>query len=134
MLVFDEVYWVKGVGGQCVKVVLSLSQILYYCYVLMGILILNGFRDIYNFLYLMYFDEYLFFFVWDLIILNNIDLEDVNKKLLLFFWWINKKDLYVFKLDLDIIKEVELLKNQQMLLQVIYEIENGILVIFIRLL
>ena len=134
MLVFDEVHRVKGVGGQRAKAALSLSQTPHYRYVLTGTPIPNGFRDIYNFLHLMYPDEYSSFFAWDLTTLNNIDPEDVNKKLSPFFWRTNKKDLHVPKPDPDIIKEVEPSKNQQMLSQAIYEAENGTLATFIRLL
>ena len=134
MLVFDEVHRVKGVGGQRGKAALSLSQTPHYRYVLTGTPIPNGFRDIYNFLHLMYPDEYSSFFAWDLTTLNNIDPEDVNKKLSPFFWRTNKKDLHVPKPDPDIIKEVEPSKNQQMLSQAIYETENGTLATFIRLL
>lgn len=134
MLVFDEVHRVKGVGGQRAKAALSLSQTPHYRYVLTGTPIPNGFRDIYNFLHLMYPDEYSSFFAWDLTTLNNIDPEDVNKKLSPFFWRTNKKDLHVPKPDPDIIKEVEPSKNQQMLSQAIYETENGTLATFIRLL
>ena len=134
MLVSDEVHRVKGVGGQRAKAALSLSQTPHYRYVLTGAPIPNGFRDIYNFLHLMYPDEYSSFFAWDLTTLNNIDPEDVNKKLSPFFWRTNKKDLHVPKPDPDIIKEVEPSKNQQMLSQAIYETENGTLATFIRLL
>lgn len=134
MLVFDEVHRVRGVGGQRAKAALSLSQAPHYRYVLTGTPIPNGFRDIYNFLHLMYPDEYSSFFAWDLTTLNNIDSKDVNKKLSSFFWRTNKEDLHVPKPDPDIIKEVEPSKNQQMLSQAIYETENGTLATFIRLL
>ena len=134
MLVFDEVHRVKGVGGQRAKAALSLSQAPHYRYVLTGTPIPNGFRDIYNFLHLMYPDEYSSFFAWDLTTLNNIDPEDVNKKLSPFFWRTNKQDLHVPKPDPDIIKEVKPSKNQQLLSQSIYENENGTLATFIRLL
>ncbi|MDN6043468.1 MAG: DEAD/DEAH box helicase, partial [Lactobacillus sp.] len=134
MLVFDEVHRVKGVGGQRAKAALSLSRAPHYLYVLTGTPIPNGFRDIYNFLHLMYPDEYSSFFAWDLTTLNNIDPEDVNKKLSPFFWRTNKQDLQVPKPDPDIIKEVAPSKNQELLAQAIYENENGTLATFIRLL
>lgn len=134
MLVFDEVHRVKGVGGQRAKAALSLSQAPHYRYVLTGTPIPNGFRDIYNFLHLMYLDEYSSFFAWDLTTLNTIDPEDVNKKLAPFFWRTTKEDLHVPKSDPDIIKEVAPSKNQELLAQEIYENENGTLATFIRLL
>lgn len=134
MLVFDEVHRVKSVGGQRARAALSLSQSPHYRYVLTGTPIPNSFRDIYNFLHLMYPDEYSSFFAWDLTTLNNIDPEDVNKKLSPFFWRTNKQDLHVPKPDPDIIKEVVPSKNQELLAQAIYENENGTLATFIRLL
>ena len=134
MLVFDEVHRVKSVGGQRARAALSLSQSPQYRYVLTGTPIPNGFRDIYNFLHLMYPDEYSSFFAWDLTTLNNIDPEDVNKKLSPFFWRTNKQDLHVPKPDPDIIKEVAPSRNQELLAQAIYENENGTLATFIRLL
>lgn len=134
MLVFDEVHRVKEVGGQRAKAALSLSQAPHYRYVLTGTPIPNGFRDIYNFLHLMYPDEYSSFFAWDLTTLNNIEPEDVNRKLSPFFWRTNKEDLQVPKPDPDVIKVVEPSKNQQLLSHAIYETENGTLATFIRLL
>ncbi|WP_294605099.1 DEAD/DEAH box helicase [uncultured Lactobacillus sp.] len=134
MLVFDEVHRVKEVGGQRAKAALSLSQAPHYRYVLTGTPIPNGFRDIYNFLHLMYPDEYSSFFAWDLTTLNSIDPEDVNKKLSPFFWRTNKEDLRIPKPDPDVIKVVEPSKNQQLLSHAIYETENGTLATFIRLL
>lgn len=134
MLVFDEVHRVKSVGGQRARAALSLSQSPHYRYVLTGTPIPNGFRDIYNFLHLMYPDEYSSFFAWDLTTLNNIDPEDVNKKLSPFFWRTNKQDLHVPKPDPNIIKEVAPSRNQELLAQAIYENENGTLATFIRLL
>ncbi len=62
MLVFDEVHRIKGVGGKRAQAALGLSKAPYYRYVLTGTPIPNGFRDIYNFLHLMYPDEYSSFF------------------------------------------------------------------------
>lgn len=134
MLVFDEVHRVKGVGGQRAKVTLSLSQAPRYRYVLTGTPIPNGFRDIYNFLHLMYPNEYSTFFAWDLNELNHIDPEDVNRKLAPFFWRTNKEDLRVPKPEPDKLIQVEPSERQQILAETIYGNENGALALFIRLL
>lgn len=134
MLVFDEVHRVKGVGGQRAKATLNLSQAPYYRYVLTGTPIPNGFRDIYNFLHLMYPDEYSTFFAWGLNELNRIDSEDVNRKLAPFFWRTNKKDLQVPKPEPDKIIQVEPSEKQEILSDAIYENENGALALFTRLL
>lgn len=96
MLVFDEVHRVKGIGGQRAKAALKLSHAPHYRYVLTGTPIPNGFQDIYNFLHLMYPDEYSSFFAWDLNELKNIDAEDVNKKLAPFFGELIRK-IYMFQ-------------------------------------
>lgn len=134
MIVFDEVHRVKGVGGQRAKAALNLSQAPYYRYVLTGTPIPNGFRDIYNFLHLMYPDEYSTFFAWGLNELNRIDSEDVNRKLAPFFWRTNKKDLQVPKPETDKIIQVEPSEKQKILSDAIYENENGALALFTRLL
>lgn len=134
MLVFDEVHRIKGIGGQRAKAALELSQAPRYRYVLTGTPIPNGFRDIYNFLHLMYPDEYSTFFAWDLNELNSIDPEDVNRKLAPFFWRTNKEDLHVPKPDPDNIIKVEPSEKQEILADAIYENENGALALFIRLL
>ena len=134
MLVFDEVHRIKGVGGKRAQAALGLSKAPYYRYVLTGTPIPNGFRDIYNFLHLMYSDEYSSFFAWDLATLNKIDAPEVNQKLAPFFWRTNKADLQVPKPDPDIIRQVEPTVLQQKLAQAIYKTEKGTLATFIRLL
>ena len=134
MLVFDEVHRIKGIGGQRAKAALGLSQAPRYRYVLTGTPIPNNFRDIYNFLHLMYPDEYSTFFAWDLNELNKIDPKDVNRKLAPFFWRTNKKDLHVPKPEPDKIIKVEPSEKQKILANAIYENENSTLALFIRLL
>ena len=134
MLVFDEVHRIKGINGQRAKAALNLSREPRYRYVLTGTPIPNGFRDIYNFLHLMYPDEYSTFFSWDLSDLNHIDSETVNGKLDPFFWRTNKEDLHVPKPDDDIIIRVDPSEKQEMLTDAIYENEQGALALFIRLL
>lgn len=134
MLVFDEVHRVKGVGGQRAKAALSLSKAPRYRYVLTGTPIPNGFKDVYNFLHLMYPDEYDMFFAWDLSTLNTIDSEKINEKLAPFFWRTNKTDLHVPVPDPDMIEMVDPGLDQQTLAEQIYQNENGALARFVRLL
>mgnify|MGYP002524561971 CR=1 FL=1 len=134
MLIFDEVHRVKGINGKRAKAALNMSKEPRYRYVLTGTPIPNGFRDIYNFLHLMYPDEYSTFFSWDLSDLNHIDSETVNDKLAPFFWRTNKEDLHVPKPDDDIIIRVDPSEKQEMLADAIYENEQGALALFIRLL
>lgn len=134
MLVFDEVHRIKSVRGQRAQAALSLSQAPHYRYVLTGTPIPNGFQDIYNFLHLMYPNEYTSFFTWDLNSLKNIDPADVNKKLAPFFWRTNKQDLNVPKADPDILETVTPTESQKKLAEIIYSREKGALARFTRLL
>lgn len=134
MLVFDEVHRIKGINGKRAKASLSLSKDAHYRYVLTGTPIPNGYKDVYNFLHLMYPDEYNGFFAWDLNELEKADPEIINRKLAPFFWRTNKKDLHVPKPDPDKIIKIEPSRGQEVLANAIYSNEKGALATFIRLL
>lgn len=134
MIVFDEVHRIKGIGSKRAEYALKLNHEAYYRYVLTGTPVPNGFIDIYNFLHVMYDNEYSSFFGWDVNQLNDVSPEDVNKKLSPFFWRTNKDDLNVPKPDPDNIIKVDPSGNQETLAEAIYENENGVLATFIRLL
>lgn len=134
MIVFDEVHRIKGIGSKRAEYALKINPDAYYRYVLTGTPVPNGFKDIYNFLHVMYENEYSSFFGWDINQLNEVSPEDVNKRLSPFFWRTNKDDLNVPKPDPDNIIKVNPSGNQETLAEAIYENENGILATFIRLL
>lgn len=134
MIVFDEVHRIKGIGSKRAEYALKINPDAYYRYVLTGTPVPNGFKDIYNFLHVMYENEYSSFFGWDINQLNEVSPEDVNKRLAPFFWRTNKDDLNVPKPDPDNIIKVNPSGNQETLAEAIYENENGILATFIRLL
>lgn len=134
MIVFDEVHRIKGIGGARAQAALNLGHNSVYRYVLTGTPIPNGFRDIYNFLHLLYNDEYDAQFAWNVAELENVDAEEVNEKLYPFFWRTNKTELGVPKAEDDFIIETEPTDEQSELANAIYENEPGILAIYIRLL
>lgn len=134
MVVFDEVHRVKGINGERAQAALNLSRASLYRYVLTGTPIPNGFQDIYNFLHLMYPDEYTSFFAWDVNELKYVDPEDVNQKLAPFFWRTNKQDLKVPAPEPDIKIEVEPSAKQKNLAESIYDNERNALARFVRLL
>lgn len=134
MIVFDEVHRIKGIGSKRAEYALKINPDAYYRYVLTGTPVPNGFKDIYNFLHVMYENEYSSFFGWDINQLNEVSPEDVNKRLSPFFWRTNKDDLNVPKPDPDNIIKVNPSGNQETLAEAIYENENGVLATFIRLL
>lgn len=73
MIVFDEVYRIKGVNVIRVIVVMDLCDKVFFWYVLIGMFIFNLYCDIYNFLYFLYKKEYLVFFGWDVFELLKVN-------------------------------------------------------------
>lgn len=133
MLVLDEVHRIKGIDGKRAKAALKLNKDVYYRYVLTGTPIPNGYKDVYNFLNILYPDEYATFFNWSTNELNNIDVDEVNKKISPFFWRTNKLDLNVPKADDDILIEVAPSSEQKQLAEKIHNVETNTLSRYIRL-
>ena len=133
MIVFDEVHRIKGVNGSRAKVALELGDKTNYRYVLTGTPIPNGYEDIYNFLNILFKDEYDDYFKWQVNDLKSVNAEDVTDKLYPFFWRTTKKDLNVPLADQDQLISVEPTQAQADLARLIYQNEPGILAIYIRL-
>ena len=105
-------------------------------FVLTGTPIPNSYQDIYNFLHLLYANEYNSFFRWSLDELKNPSvrkIEEINKALIPFFWRLNKNDLGVPKPDPDEFLVVEPSEEQKQLAQYIYYNESSSLARLIRL-
>lgn len=134
MIVFDEVHRIKNPQGKRAQNALALGQRARYRYVLTGTPIPNSYKDIYNFLHLLYNDEYNSFFGWSISDLDNPDPSEINMKLQPFFWRTNKKDLKVPFADEDYVFEVAASERQNEITKTIYEIEDNILARYIRLL
>lgn len=133
MIVFDEVHRIKGTTSKRAKAALSLNKAPRYRYVLTGTPIPNGYKDIYNFLHIMYPDEYSKFFGWDVNELDNADPDEVNQKLGPFFWRTTKKDLNVPPAEADHLIEVDPSEPQLELAERIHEVEQSALARYIRL-
>jgi len=98
MLIFDEVHRIKNPDGKRAKKALEIAQIPKFKYVLTGTPIPNSYQDIYNFLHILYSNEYNSFFGWDLNQLKDPkirEIEEINKKMHPFYWRTNKNDLEV---------------------------------------
>jgi len=134
MLVFDEVHRVKGINGKRAKAALKLGKTAQYHYVLTGTPIPNSYKDIYNFLHLLYDNEYDTYFGWDVNDLDNPNPNDINNKVFPFFWRTNKDDLKVPKADNDELLIVSANEKQLNLAKIIHENETNILSLYIRLL
>lgn len=134
MIVFDEVHRVKGIGGKRAIAALNLGPKAQYHYVLTGTPIPNSYKDIYNFLHLLYDNEYDSFFGWEVSDLENPPVEEINSKIQPFFWRTNKSDLKVPEAEPDKLLIVEPHEMQKQLVQTIYENEGNILSLYLRLL
>ena len=136
MLVFDEVHRIKNPNGIRARKALELSKKPKFKYVLTGTPIPNTYQDIYNFLHILYGNEYNSYFGWDSNFLYNPkmrQIKEINKKLYPFFWRTNKNDLNVPKAEDDNIIRVNPSQEQLALAEYIYLKEDSSLAQLIRL-
>lgn len=136
MIVFDEVHRIKNPFGIRARAALELVKNSRFKFVLTGTPIPNSYQDIYNFLHLLYANEYNAFFRWNLDELKNPSvrkIDEINKALMPFFWRLNKNDLGVPKPEPDIFLVVEPSEEQKQLAQSIYYNESSSLARLIRL-
>lgn len=136
MLVFDEVHRIKNPNGKRAEKALELSKKPKFKYVLTGTPIPNTYQDIYNFLHILYGNEYNSYFGWDSTFLYNPkmrQIEEINTKLYPFFWRTNKNDLNVPKAEDDYIVRVNPSQEQLALAEYIYSKEDSSLAQLIRL-
>lgn len=136
MLVFDEVHRIKNPNGKRAEKALELSKKPKFKYVLTGTPIPNTYQDIYNFLHILYGNEYNSYFGWDSTFLYNPkmrQIEEINTKLYPFFWRTNKNDLNVPKAEDDYIVRINPSQEQLALAEYIYSKEDSSLAQLIRL-
>lgn len=133
MIVFDEVHRIKNPEGKRAANALTLGLNARYHYVLTGTPIPNSYKDVYNFLHLLYQNEYDAFFGWEI---NELDANisgDINDKLQPFFWRTNKTDLEVPPAEADKLIKVKPDTQQADLAAVIHDVESNVLAKYIRL-
>lgn len=134
MIVFDEVHRIKNPSGKRAQNALQLGKQARYHYVLTGTPIPNSYKDIYNFLHLLYDSEYDTYFGWEVGDLDNPNTDEINDRMNPFFWRTNKQDLSVPPAEDDKILTVSPSSEQAELAQVIYDVETNILSRYLRLL
>jgi len=108
LLVFDEVHRVKNVSGKRALSAISLTKncnAIYRC-VLTGTPIPNGYKDAYNFLHFLFYDNYNSYFPYDVTNLDICNTDKIkasvfNQALYPFFCITTKKDLGVPPADPD---------------------------------
>ena len=138
ILVFDEVHKIKKIDGIFSKNALQIAKKAYYTIVMTGTPIPNSYVDIYNFLHILYNDEYKEFFNFDLQVLKNPSESEkklINKKIQPFFCRTTKKELGVPEINEDIILAVDTNKKEQKLFEILVnKYRKNKLALFIRLL
>lgn len=137
MLVFDEVHRIKNPYGKRAAKALEIAQIPKFKYVLTGTPIPNTYQDIYNFLHILYGNEYSSFFGWDsqsLVDPKYRMVREINRKIHPFFWRTNKNDLLVPPAEKDNVELVAPTAEQLDLAEAIYFNESSSFAKLIRLL
>ncbi|MGO4942206.1 DEAD/DEAH box helicase [Ruoffia tabacinasalis] len=134
MIVFDEVHRIKNPEGKRARNALELGKQARYHYVLTGTPIPNSYKDVYNFLHLLYDNEYESFFGWDINDLEVSNAEEINEKIQPFFWRTTKKDLNVPEAESDQLVIIQPSNSQADLAKTIHEVETNVLGRYIRLL
>ena len=141
MLVFDEVHRIKSTDGVRAVASLGVSIKANYKVVLTGTPIPNGFKDIYNFLHILFPNEYDILFNFDETFLQSANDNDdcrnqVNRALYPFFCRTTKKDLNVPEPEPDDIETgcCSFDDDYERLLEIVYNrCDFSILLLYIRL-
>ncbi|MDQ6468853.1 SNF2-related protein [Exiguobacterium acetylicum] len=123
MLVFDEVHKIKGIKSKRAQVAMRLSTLTRYKYVLTGTPIPNTYEDVYNFLNLLYGEDYKSFFNFKPSDLKNPSatrVTEINDKLLPFFWRTTKAELQVPQAEPDIFHSEEANDDEQAIIDLVY--------------
>lgn len=137
MLVFDEVHKVKGIQSKRAQVAKRISEKPRYKFVLTGTPIPNTYQDIYNFLNILYAEEYKMFFNFQINFLkspNQSEMIEINEKLYPFFWRTNKRQLQVPQSNPDEIIKVTATEDEQSIIDLLYrKYGHSPFVLYIRL-
>ncbi|WP_050980503.1 SNF2-related protein [Alkalibacillus haloalkaliphilus] len=124
MLVFDEVHRIKNYESERAYAAKKISLKTNFRFVLTGTPIPNSYTDVYNFLNILFGEDYDYFFNYDVHDLkkpNQTQIEEINNKLYPFYWRTNKKELGVPNANPDIIKSVQPTEDEQAIIDLLYE-------------
>ena len=142
LLVFDEVHRIKSTDGVRALACLKVAKKAMYKVVLTGTPIPNGFVDIYNFLHILFPDEYETIFNFDKPFLESANKDDdkrnnINSAIYPFFCRTTKKDLHVPEPEPDNldIGYCSFGEDYENLLRIVYHAcKHNTLLLYIRLL
>lgn len=140
-LVFDEVHRIKSITGERARAALSLCKKAVYRVVMTGTPVPNGYLDIYNFLHILFPDEYDDFFGFDYQYLalaksDPFRQKTVNEAINPFFFALNKDDLKVPPPEPDDVTSCTCQENEddKELMAMLYRhYRNNILLLYVRL-
>lgn len=124
IIVFDEVHKIKNPNSIKAPLAIELANKAKYRFVLTGTPIPNKYTDIWNFLHILYNEEYKKYFNLSLNELENTDMvtqENINKKLNPFFWRVTKNDLKVPKANEDELEIIEASDLEQEVLNLLWK-------------
>ena len=100
MVIFDECHKIKKVNSKISDLCIKISKKVDYCYCLTGTPIPNNYKDIWNFMHILYDDYYGDIFGLSESLLSEAkdgtrNSKKINDKIYPFYWRTNKKDLNV---------------------------------------
>jgi len=137
LLVFDEVHRIKNVNGKRAAKLLSLGERAGYVVVMTGTPVPNDYSDVYNFLHILYNDEYDSFFALSPEMLSSLegnDVDVINQKLQPFFCRTTKDELGVPKANPDDIIRVDATAIEGRLFEMLPQRVTSPLAMIIRIL
>lgn len=138
LLVYDEVHRIKRINGEYARHALNIARESPYTIALTGTPIPNTYKDLYNFLHILFPNEYRNFFNFSVQALaspSEEQIRDINEKIQPFFCRTTKQQLSVPPSNDDIQKTCDALPAEQVLFDILCKkYRNAKLVLFIRIL
>lgn len=138
LLVYDEVHKVKRVNGEYAKYAVEIAQDSLSTIVMTGTPIPNGYIDIYNFLHILFPNEYNDFFGFETGLLkkpDEYDISFINNKIQPFFCRTTKQQLGVPDANPDEIISIENTNQENEVLRILnLKYRNNKLALLIRIL
>ncbi len=137
LLVFDEVHRIKNVNGKRAAKVVPLGKVSKHTIVMTGTPIPNDYSDVYNFLHILYpqdYDDYFRFTPAELSVLQDADADAMNAKMQPFFCRTTKDELGVPRANDDNIICVKATEVENRILEVLRDSVIGSLAMIIRIL
>ncbi|MBM4765486.1 SNF2-related protein [Bacillus sp. B15-48] len=128
ILVFDEIHKIKGITSKRAQFAKRIAVKPSYKFALTGTPIPNSYQDIYNFLNILYLEEYQMFFNFKPNELKEPSvtmIDEINSKLFPFFWRTTKKQLAVPKVNDDELIKCPANTDEREIIELLYRKYGG---------